>query len=148
MNITEERLQNALDAAKKRLKDLEKRYDTAIEQYQYYLGKDIEAEKLNIAVLEEKLKDIKKDKAEKLKNKFDEYDEYKYNYLNKVYYSFNNFEAAMFQALHCLHIENIGILQYIIEDKKLKEKIIKTYNKMFYENLEDKIGIKVKYEKS
>lgn len=144
MDITEERLQNALDAAKKRLKDLEKRYDTAIEQYQYYLGKDIESEKLNIAVLEEKLKEINKDKFEKLNKKFDEY---KYNHLNKVYYSFNNFEAAMFQALHCLHIENIGILQYIIEDEKLKEKIIKTYNKMFYENLEDKIGIKVDYEK-
>lgn len=145
MNITEERLHNALDAAKKRLEDLEKRYDTAIEQYQYYLGKDIEAEKLNIAVLEEKLKEINKDKVEKLNKKFDEY---KYNHLNKVYYSFNNFEAAMFQALHCLHIENIGILQHIIEDEKLKEKIIKTYNKMFYENLEDKIGIKVDYEKS
>lgn len=64
MDITEERLQNALDAAKKRLKDLEKRYDTAIEQYQYYLGKDIEAEKINIAVLEEKLKEINKDKVE------------------------------------------------------------------------------------
>lgn len=145
MDITEERLQNALDAAKKRLKDLEKRYDTAIEQYQYYLGKDIEAEKLNIAVLEEKLENVKKEKVEKLNKKFDEC---KYNHINKVYYSFNNFEAAMFQALHCLHIENIGILQYIIEDEKLKEKIIKTYNKMFYENLEDKIGMKVKYEKS
>lgn len=144
MDITEERLQNALDAAKKRLEDLKKRYNTAIEQYQYYLGKDIEAEKLNIEVLEEKLKEINKDKVEKLNKKFDEY---KYNHLNKVYYSFNNFEAAMFQALHCLHIENIGILQYIIEDEKLKEKIIKTYNKMFYENLEDKIGIKVDYEK-
>ena len=91
VNITEESLQKALDAAKKRLEDLEKRYNTAIEQYQYYLSKDIEVEKANIKVLEEKLKEISKDKFEKL-NSYDEYTNRK-NLLDKTFYSLNNFEA-------------------------------------------------------
>ena len=145
VNITEESLQKALDAAKKRLEDLEKRYDTAIEQYQYYLSKDIEIEKANIKVLEEKLKEISKDKFEKL-NSYDEYTNRK-NLLDKTFYSLNNFEAFVLQALNVLHLENIHIFQYMDNDKKQLDHAIEIYNKMFYENLKNKIGIKVDYGK-
>lgn len=145
MDITEEGLQNALDAAKKRLKDLEKRYDTAIEQYQYYLGKDIEIEKANIEVLKEKIKEINKDKAERL-NEFDEYMNRKNNQ-DKTFCSLNNFESFVLQALNVLHLENMCILQYVADSNKELNYIKEFYNKMFYENVKDKIGIKVDYEK-
>ena len=117
VNITEESLQKVLDAAKKRLEDLEKRYNTAIEQYQYYLSKDIEVEKANIKVLEEKLKEISKDKFEKL-NSYDEYTNSK-NLLDKTFYSLNNFEAFVLQALNVLHLENTMILGCLTTDKQL-----------------------------
>ena len=145
VNITEESLQKALDAAKKRLEDLEKRYDTAIEQYQYYLSKDIEIEKANIKVLEEKLKEIHQDKLKKL----NEYDSYinRRNCQDETFYSLNNFEAFVLQALNVLHLENIHIFQYMDNDKKQLDHAIEIYNKMFYENLKNKIGIKVDYGK-
>ena len=146
VNITEESLQKALDAAKKRLEDLEKRYDTAIEQYQYYLGKDIEVEKANIKVLEEKLKEISKDKFEKL-NSYDEYTNRK-NLLDKTFYSLNNFEAFVLQALNVLHLENTMILGCLTTDKQSAASTIKMYDKMFYDNIKNNIGIKVDYEKN
>ena len=146
VNITEESLQKALDAAKKRLEDLEKRYDTAIEQYQYYLGKDIEVEKANIKVLEEKLKEISKDKFEKL-NSYDEYTNRK-NLLDKTFYSLNNFEAFVLQALNVLHLENTMILGFLTTDKQSAASTIKMYDKMFYDNIKNNIGIKVDYEKN
>ena len=145
VNITEESLQKALDAAKKRLEDLEKRYDTAIEQYQYYLSKDIEVEKANIKLLEEKLKEIHQDKLKKL-NEYDSYINRK-NFQDETFYSLNNFEAFVLQALNVLHLENIHIFQYIDNDKKQLDHAIEIYNKMFYENLKNKIGIKVDYGK-
>ena len=144
-NITEESLQKALDAAKKRLEDLEKRYDTAIEKYQYYLSKDIEIEKANIKVLEEKIKEIRKDKFKSLKS----YDEYinRKNCQDETFCSLNNFECFVLQALNVLHLENMCILHYIIDNNKEFDYIKELYNKMFYENAKDKIGIKVDYEK-
>lgn len=146
VNITEESLQKVLDVAKKRLEDLEKRYDTAIEQYQYYLGKDIEVEKANIKVLEEKLKEISKDKFEKL-NSYDEYTNRK-NLLDKTFYSLNNFEAFVLQALNVLHLENTMILGFLTTDKQSAASTIKMYDKMFYDNIKNNIGIKVDYEKN
>lgn len=146
VNITEESLQKALDAAKKRLEDLENRYDTAIEQYQYYLSKDIEIEKANIKVLEEKLKEISKDKFEKL-NSYDEYTNRK-NLLDKTFYSLNNFEAFVLQALNVLHLENTMILGCLTTDKQSAASTIKMYDKMFYDNIKNNIGIKVDYEKN
>lgn len=146
VNITEESLQKALDAAKKRLEDLEKRYNTAIEQYQYYLSKDIEVEKANIKVLEEKLKEISKDKFEKL-NSYDEYTNRK-NLLDKTFYSLNNFEAFVLQALNVLHLENTMILGCLTTDKQSAASTIKMYDKMFYDNIKNNIGIKVDYEKN
>lgn len=144
VNITEESLQKALDAAKKRLEDLEKRYDTAIEQYQYYLIKDIEIEKANIEVLKEKIKEINKDEAERL-NEFDEYMNRKNNQ-DKTFCSLNNFESFVLQALNVLHLENMCILQYVTDSNKELNYIKEFYNKMFYENVKDKIGIKVDYK--
>lgn len=144
VNITEESLQKALDAAKKRLEDLEKRYDTAIEQYQYYLSKDIEIEKANIEVLKEKIKEINKDEAERL-NEFDEYMNRKNNQ-DKTFCSLNNFESFVLQALNVLHLENMCILQYVTDSNKELNYIKEFYNKMFYENVKDKIGIKVDYK--
>ena len=146
VNITEESLQKVLDAAKKRLEDLEKRYNTAIEQYQYYLSKDIEVEKANIKVLEEKLKEISKDKFEKL-NSYDEYTNSK-NLLDKTFYSLNNFEAFVLQALNVLHLENTMILGCLTTDKQSAASTIKMYDKMFYDNIKNNIGIKVDYEKN
>ena len=146
VNITEESLQKVLDAAKKRLEDLEKRYNTAIEQYQYYLSKDIEVEKANIKVLEEKLKEISKDKFEKL-NSYDEYTNRK-NLLDKTFYSLNNFEAFVLQALNVLHLENTMILGCLTTDKQSAASTIKMYDKMFYDNIKNNIGIKVDYEKN
>lgn len=144
MDITEERLQNALDAAKKRLEDLEKRYNTAIEQYQYYLGKDIENEKVNIAVLEEKIKEIHQDKLKKL-NEYDSCINRK-NFQDETFCSLNNFETFVLQALNVLHLENMCILRYVIDNNKESDYIKEFYDKMFYENVKDKIGIKVDYK--
>lgn len=144
VNITKESLQKALDAAKKRLEDLEKRYDTAIEQYQYYLSKDIEIEKANIEVLKEKIKEINKDEAERL-NEFDEYMNRKNNQ-DKTFCSLNNFESFVLQALNVLHLENMCILQYVTDSNKELNYIKEFYNKMFYENVKYKIGIKVDYK--
>ena len=148
VNITEESLQKALDAAKKRLEDLEKRYDTAIEQYQYYLSKDIEVEKANIKVLEEKLKEIHQDKLKKL-NEYDSYINIK-NCQDEIFYSLNNFEAFVLQALNVLHLENTMILGCLNTDKQSAASTIKMkmYDKMFYDNIKNNIGIKVDYEKN
>lgn len=147
-NITEESLQKALDAAKKRLEDLEKRYDTAIGQYQYYLSKDIEVEKANIKLLEEKLKEIHQDKLKKL-NEYDSYINIK-NCQDEIFYSLNNFEAFVLQALNVLHLENTMILGCLTTDKQSAASTIKMkmYDKMFYDNIKNNIGIKADYEKN
>ena len=143
-SITEEGLQKVLNASRKRLEDLEKRYDTAIEQYQDCLSKDIEIEKDNIEVLEEKIKEIRQDKFERL-NSYDEYMSRK-NRQDKTFCSLNNFENCVLQSLNILHLENTMILSNLLPDRKLADSIIKMYNEMFYKNLRDNIGIKVDYE--
>lgn len=141
VNITEESLQKSLDAAKNRLEDLEKRYDTAIEQYQYYLSKDIEVEKANIELLKEKIEEIRHDKVESLR-KFDKINYIKNNY-DKVFCSLNNFESFVIMALHALHLENMTILEHLIQDEQSANSMIKMYNKMFYEQVRTDLGIKI-----
>ena len=56
-NNTERNLQNALDASKKRLQDLEDEYKIAVvEQYQDCLNENIQIEKLILLFLKKNLK--------------------------------------------------------------------------------------------
>ena len=68
------------------------------------------------------------------------------NFQDKTFCSLNNFEAFVLQALNVLHLENMCILQWVANNKNFYN-IKELYNKMFYENVKDKIGIKVDYEK-
>ncbi len=141
VNITEESLQKSLDAAEKRLEDLEKRYNTAIDGYQYCLSKDIDVEKANIELLKEKIEEIRHDKVESLKE-FDKINYIKNNY-DKVFCSLNNFESFVIMALHALHLENMTILEHLIQDEQSANSMIKMYDKMFYEQVRTDLGIKI-----
>lgn len=141
VNITEESLQKSLDAAKKRLEDLEKRHHTAIDGYQDCLSKDIDVEKANIELLKEKIEEIRQDKVESLRE-FDKINYIKNNY-DKVFCSLNNFESFVIMALHALHLENMTILEHLIQDEQSANSMIKMYNKMFYEQVRTDLGIKI-----
>ena len=58
-NIDISLLKKALEAAKNRLKELENRHKTAIDGYKHSIEKDILVEKLTIAVLTEKINEVK-----------------------------------------------------------------------------------------
>ena len=53
-------LEKSLEAAKKRLKELENRHKTAIDGYKHSIHQDILVEKLTIAVLTDKINEVKK----------------------------------------------------------------------------------------
>ena len=150
-NNTERNLQNALDAAKRRLQKLEDEYKDAItkpimEQYKDYLEEDIEIEKANVAALEEKLEEIRKDKVDKIKDRFDEYKKFKQEKWlqeNRVNISFNNFEYALLLLLDNLHSENMCILHSLLkkeEANKVQEVSEDNINKVFKNYLAIKRG--------
>lgn len=146
-NNTERNLQNALDASKKRLQDLEDEYKTAVvEQYQDCLNENIQIEKANIAVLEEKLEETRKEKVDKIKDTFDEYkksEQEKRPQENKVNISFNNFEYASLLLFDVLHQENMQIL-YSLMKKEDADRLMKGWedniNKIFKNYLAIKRG--------
>lgn len=146
-NNTERNLQNALDASKKRLQDLEDEYKTAVvEQYQDCLNENIQIEKANIAVLEEKLEETRKEKVDKIKDTFDEYkksEQEKRLQENKVNISFNNFEYASLLLFDVLHQENMQIL-YSLMKKEDADRLMKGWedniNKIFKNYLAIKRG--------
>ena len=146
-NNTERNLQNALDASKKRLQDLEDEYKTAVvEQYQDCLNENIQIEKANIAVLEEKLEETRKEKVDKIKDTFDEYkksEQEKRLQENKVNINFNNFEYALLLLINILHSENMCILYSIIK-KEDADRLMKGWednvNKIFKNYLAIKRG--------
>lgn len=141
-NNTERNLQNALDASKKRLQDLEDEYKTAVvEQYQDCLNENIQIEKANIAVLEEKLEETRKEKVDKIKDTFDEYVKLKQE--NKVNISFNNFECALLSLINILHSENMYILYSLLKKEdadKVQEASEDNFNKIFKNYLGIKRG--------
>ena len=59
-NININLLQKALEATNNRLKELENRHKTAIDGYKYSIEQDIINEKLIIAVLTDKINEVKK----------------------------------------------------------------------------------------
>lgn len=59
-NIDISLLKKSLEAAKNRLKELENRHKTAIDGYKHSIEHDILVEKLTIAVLTEKINEVKK----------------------------------------------------------------------------------------
>lgn len=132
-NNTKRNLQNALDSSKRRLKDLEDEYKTAVvEQYQDCLNENIQIEKANIAALEEKLEEIRKEKVDKIKDTFDEYVKLKQE--NKVNIGLNNFECALLSLINILHSENMYILYSIIKKEdadKIQEIYENNVNKIF-----------------
>lgn len=146
-NNTKRNLQNALDASKRRLKDLEDEYKTAVvEQYQDCLNENIQIEKANIAALEEKLEEIRKEKVDKIKDTFDEYkksEQEKRLQENKVNISFNNFEYASLLLFDVLHQENMQIL-YSLMKKEDADRLMKGWedniNKIFKNYLAIKRG--------
>lgn len=144
MNNTERNLQNALDAAKRRLQDLEDKYKTDVTtQDKDFLEEDIEIEKANIAALEEKLEEIR---MNKIKERFDEYKKFKQEKWlqeNKVNISFNNFEYALLLLLDNLHSENMCILHSLLkkeEANKVQEVSEDNINKVFKNYLAIKRG--------
>lgn len=141
-NNTKRNLQNALDASKRRLKDLEDEYKTAVvEQYQDCLNENIQIEKANIAALEEKLEEIRKEKVDKIKDTFDEYVKLKQE--NKVNISFNNFECALLSLINILHSENMYILYSLLKKEdadKVQEASEDNFNKIFKNYLGIKRG--------
>ena len=141
-NNTERNLQNALDASKKRLQDLEDEYKIAVvEQYQDCLNENIQIEKANIAVLEEKLEETRKEKVDKIKDTFDEYVKLKQE--NKVNISFNNFECALLSLINILHSENMYILYSLLKKEdadKVQEASEDNFNKIFKNYLGIKRG--------
>ena len=146
-NNTERNLQNALDAAKRRLRDLEDKYKTDVTtQDKDFLEEDIEIEKANVAALEEKLEEIRKDKVDKIKYCFDEYKKFKQEKWlqeNKVNISFNNFEYALLLLLDNLHSENMCILHSLLkkeEANKVQEVSEDNINKVFKNYLAIKRG--------
>ena len=147
MDNTEINLQNALDAAKRRLQDLEDKYKTDVTtQDKDFLEEDIEIEKANVAALEEKLEEIRKDKVDKIKYCFDEYKKFKQEKWlqeNKVNISFNNFEYALLLLLDNLHSENMCILHSLLkkeEANKVQEVSEDNINKVFKNYLAIKRG--------
>ena len=147
MDNTEINLQNALDAAKRRLQDLEDKYKTDVTtQDKDFLEEDIEIEKANVAALEEKLEEIRKDKVDKIKDRFDEYKKYKQEKWlqeNRVNISFNNFEYALLLLLDNLHSENMCILHSLLkkeEANKVQEVSEDNINKVFKNYLAIKRG--------
>lgn len=122
-NNTERNLQNALDAAKRRLRDLEDKYKTdATTQDKDFLEEDIEIEKANVAALEEKLEEIRKDKVD---------------------ISFNNFEYALLLLIDNLHNENMCILHSLLKKEdanKVQEASEDNINKVFKNYLAIKRG--------
>ena len=140
MDNTERNLQNALDAAKRRLQDLEYKYKTDVTtQDKDFLEEDIEIEKANVAALEEKLEEIRKDKVDKIKDRFDEYKKFKQEKWlqeNKVNIYINNFEYAVVSLLLNLHNENMCILNTLIgneDTSKIRKYYIDDINKIFKE---------------
>lgn len=137
MDNTERNLQNALDAAKRRLQDLEDKYKTDVTtQDKDFLEEDIEIEKANVAALEEKLEEIRMDK---IKERFDEYKKFKQEKWlqeNKVNIYLNNFEYAVVSLLITLHNENMCILNTLIgneDTSKIQKYYIDDINKIFKE---------------
>ena len=122
-NNTERNLQNALDAAKRRLRDLEDKYKTdATTQDKDFLEEDIEIEKANVAALEEKLEEIRKDKVD---------------------ISFNNFEYALLLLIDNLHNENMCILHSLLKKEdanKVQEASEDNINRIFKNYLAIKRG--------
>lgn len=59
-NININLLQKALETTNNRLKELENRHKTAIDGYKYSIEQDILIEKLIIAVLTDKINEVKK----------------------------------------------------------------------------------------
>ena len=137
MDNTERNLQNALDAAKRRLQDLEDKYKTDVTtQDKDFLEEDIEIEKANVAALEEKLEEIRMDK---IKERIDEYKKFKQEKWlqeNKVNIYLNNFEYAVVSLLITLHNENMCILNTLIgneDTSKIQKYYIDDINKIFKE---------------
>ena len=144
MDNTERNLQNALDAAKRRLQDLEYKYKTDVTtQDKDFLEEDIEIEKANIAALEEKLEEIR---MNKIKERFDQYKKFKQEKWlqeNRVNISFNNFEYALLLLLDNLHSENMCILHSLLkkeEANKVQEVSEDNINKVFKNYLAIKRG--------
>lgn len=144
---TERNLQNALDASKKRLQALENENKNAvIEQYQDCLNENIQIEKANIAALEEKLEEIRKDEIDKIKERFDEYKKLKQEKWlqeNKVNISLNNFEYALLLLIDNLHSENMCILHSLLKKEdanKVQEVSEDNINKVFKNYLAIKRG--------
>ena len=138
MDNTERNLQNALDAAKRRLQDLEYKYKTDVTtQDKDFLEEDIEIEKANVAALEEKFEEIRKDEIDKIKERFDEYKKLKQEKWlqeNKVNISLNNFEYALLLLLDNLHSENMCILHSLLKKEdanKVQEVSEDNINKVF-----------------
>lgn len=147
MDNTERNLQNALDAAKRRLQDLEDKYKTDVTtQDKDFLEEDIEIEKANVAALEEKLEEIRKEKVDKIKDRFDEYKKFKQEKWlqeNKVNISLNNFEYALLLLIDNLHSENMCILHSLLKKEdanKVQEASEDNINKVFKNYLAIKRG--------
>lgn len=143
-NNTKRNLQNALDAAKRRLQDLEDKYKTDVTtQDKDFLEEDIEIEKANIAALEEKLEEIR---MNKIKERFDEYKKFKQEKWlqeNKVNIYLNNFEYALLLLIDNLHSENMCILHSLLkkeEANKVQEVSEDNINKVFKNYLAIKRG--------
>lgn len=148
MDNTERNLQNALDAAKRRLQKLEDEYKDAItkpimEEYKDYLEEDIEIEKANVVVLEGKLEEIR---MGKIKERLDEYKKFKqekWPQKNKVNISLNNFEYALLLLIDNLHSENMCILHSLLKKEdvnKVQEASEDNINKVFKNYLAIKRG--------
>lgn len=144
MSIIKDNVKKALSVSKKKLEKLEEKYKTAVDQYKDSLEEEMEIERANIEVLEEKLKELNREEVENIKECLEECERQK-NKNNKVFYSCNNFEATLIQLLLILHGENMNILQYVKTDKRDINEIIK-----FWENELDNafknIGIKLRSE--
>ena len=142
MSIIKDNVKKALSVSKKKLEKLEEKYKTAVDQYKDSLEEEMEIERANIEVLEEKLKELNREEVENIKECLEECERQK-NKNNKVFYSCNNFEATLIQLLLILHGENMNILQYVKTDKRDINEIIK-----FWENELDNafknIGVKLR----
>lgn len=144
MDNTERNLQNALDAAKRRLQDLEYKYKTDVTtQDKDFLEEDIEIEKANVAALEEKLEEIRMDKIKERLDEYKKFKQEKWLQENKVNISFNNFEYALLLLLDNLHSENMCILHSLLkkeEANKVQEVSEDNINKVFKNYLAIKRG--------
>ena len=111
---------------------IEKAYKTLVKKYHPDLYSSIEKREA-----EKKLKEIHQDKLKKL-NEYDSYINIK-NCQDEIFYSLNNFEAFVLQALNVLHLENTMILGCLNTDKQSAASTIKMkmYDKMFYDNIKN-----------